>query len=171
MTSPPTSIKVLVLPQEHKSNFRHEILKTVATEIKPISQFATDGLQLSVMTEGAEEVAESHLVICPGVTGPQPQITRLPNTVQHWKTEGWEKRVALGTTKHHIFFTRSRSGLIPNRHLGYHVSGDVFILKLSDIKYENGLRFYVDMEDNLQHEELLGLVMRFMLYPKDFWDR
>lgn len=167
MTIPPTSFKVLVLPQEHKSKFRHENLNTVATENKPFIQ-PPDDVQISVMTEDTKEAAESQLVICPGVTGPQPKITRLLNTIQHWKTEGWEKRVALGTTKHHVSFTRSRSGLIGSRHLGYQVLGDVFILKLSDTKDEQSLSFYVDIEDNLEHEELLDLVMRITLDPKTF---
>ena len=171
MTAPPTSLKVLVLPQERRSKFRHETVQTVATEIKPFVQEPHFDLYSSIMTEDAKEAAESHLVTCPGVTGPQPKVARLPNTIQHWKIEGWEKRVAHGTTKHHVFFTRSRRGLIVKRHLGYQVSGDVFILKLSDTKDENGLRFYVDMEDNLEHEELLELVMRVTLDPKTFEER
>lgn len=53
-----------------------------------------------------------------------------------------------GTAKFHVFFTRSKSGLRPNPHVGNRVGGDVFILKVSDTDEvdQYGNNFYVDME-------------------------
>ena len=75
----------------------------------------------------------------------------------------------MGDDKYHVLFTTyPDSKLTENRHLKGKVRGDAFVLKLSDKKDGNGLRYYVDCElleldrgDGLW-EDLAGKVERFM---------
>ena len=81
----------------------------------------------------------------------QPDINFLPDTKRHghWNDTAWNNRCVIGTDKIHIFFTRSKSGLNPNPHVGNRVSGDIFILKVSDAGTvdQYGKSFYVDLKE------------------------
>ena len=80
----------------------------------------------------------------------QPDINFLPDTNRHgyWDEEAWNHRCVTGTAKFHLFFTRSKSGLSPNPRVGNRVSGDMFILEVSDTDKRDryGKNFYVDMK-------------------------
>ena len=160
MAVPPTSIKVLILPADETKEIGYETLETVETAIKPPRS------KPRVLAPGFW-VAQSiwtpfHLIMHGSEIGPQPNISLLPDTRgQYWNDEAWEKRGALGTAKYHIFFTRSRSGLRENAHVENTVSGDVFVLKVSDTEDVNGRRYYVDLEPDIPEKEL-GYLKRLM---------
>ena len=144
MAIAPTSIKALVLPAGD-SDTRYDIIKTVRTEIKP-------PLSRPLIFAPIFKVLQMVFSICHMIRTyddnvPQPNVSLLPDVRDRWDDEAWEERAVLGTRRYHIFFTRSRSEFLEhNRHTRYSTWGDVFILKLSDAKDENGRRFYVDLE-------------------------
>ena len=49
-----------------------------------------------------------------------------------------------GLPLRHCFFTMHTDNLERNEHIGYQMSGDVFVLRVSDSLDENGRAFYVD---------------------------
>ena len=87
---------------------------------------------------------------------PQPLIRRLPDVKGHWPAEAWDKRAVLGCHDWHILFTTHTSGdLKTNPHVGHCVSGDVFLLWISDTKTQ-GLKFYVDVKPEVFDQDWLG---------------
>ena len=90
---------------------------------------------------------------------PQPQIRLLPEVKGHWPAEAWEKRAVLGRDYWHILFTTHTSGdLKTNPHVGHCVSGDVFVLWISDTETAGGLKFYVDVKPEIFDQHWLGSV-------------
>ena len=160
MAVPPTSIKVLVLPTDKTKEIGYKTLETVETATKPPR---SKPRVLALVIKVAQSlVAPLHLIRHGSETGPQPNISLLPDTRgQYWNDEAWERRCAFGTAKHHIFFTRSKSGLRENAHVENLASGDVFVLKVSDTEDVNGRRYYVDLEPDIT-EEQLGYLKRLM---------
>lgn len=80
---------------------------------------------------------------------PQPNVDLLPDTRgKYWPAEAWEKRAAWELLDdiplRHFFFTKHTDNLTENKNLENRVSGDVFVLRVSDAIDENGRRFYVD---------------------------
>ncbi|CAD6592479.1 MAG: hypothetical protein ASARMPREDX12_006151 [Alectoria sarmentosa] len=158
MAAAPTSIKLLVLPEDG-SPARPEELQTVKEDIRT-SNRPTD------LSDSTSKSLDSELAVMAGVhtfynwdNGTlQPNVSLLPDAREkHWHTEAWKQRAVLGTAKHHLFYTRSKSGFVPNPHVGGKVSDDVFVLKLSDTRDEDGRRFYVDLErETMEQEEEVG---------------
>ena len=111
---------------------------------------------------------ETHTIYNPGERPLQPNVSLLPDAREkHWHTEAWKQRAVLGTAKYHIFYTHSKSGFSPNPHVGCDLSGDVFVLKLSDTQDENGRRFYVDLErETMEREEFRELCSTVAQAPR-----
>lgn len=176
MATPPTSIKVYTFPIDGTKP-QLEDLRTIETPIlersypkglRPDNQTVLDALK-----NWAED---NHLVydlpegvqvnFREGILNGryQPNIRLLPDTRTRWKDkewEGWEKRAAVrmeGRMKgHRIFYLRGkREALGLNKHAKEKVSGEMFLLKVSENKDENGQHFYVDV--NLDPEQLEYLV-------------
>ena len=166
MAIAPTSVKVMVLPQD-KREFRYETLQTVRTDIRP-SKTTPDSL--IKMVEIAEQFAKQvNLLYYLNESTPQPNVSLLPDFGKaYWGPEAWEQRGAHGTAKHHIFFTLSNSEeLAPNPNMANIVKGDAFIVKLSDTKDEKERKFYVDLEPgDVKPEEILELIFKVAEYPK-----
>ena len=119
MAAAPTSIKVLVLPEDG-SPARPEELQTVKEDIRT-SNRPTD------LSDPTLKSLDSELAAIAGVhtfynwdDGTlQPNVSLLPDAREkHWHTEAWKQRAVLGTAKHHLFYTRSKSGFVPNPHVG-----------------------------------------------------
>ncbi len=142
MAIAPTSIKVLVIPADG-TRLRYETLGTVKEDIKPATH-ASDSNEIR-LDESSED---SHVVAHSDGTPQQPNISLLPDTrKEHWFPPSWEKRSVVGTSKYHVFFTVHVEDDLPtNKTLDDSVSGDAFVLKLSDTWDEDGLAFCVDME-------------------------
>lgn len=95
----------------------------------------------------------------------QPDICLLPDTRTRWKDgewEGWEKRAVIGMEGHHIFYVRGkREALGLNEHADKTVSGEMFLLRVSDTEDQDGRHFYVDVNQDPEHlddlEDLLSL--------------
>ena len=88
-----------------------------------------------------------------------PYIGLVDTRGKYWSSEAWEKRAVWGLELgpelgaklepdglplRHCFFTMHTENLERNEHVGYQMSGDVFILRVSDTLDENGHAFYVD---------------------------
>ena len=148
MATAPTSIKVLIIPADG-TDFRYETLGTVKEEIKPMTH-ASDSSEFErlCLIRLNERSEDSYEVVHSDGTPRQPKISLLPDTrKKHWSPTAWEKRSVVGTSEYHVFFTAHLGADLPtNKNLDDSVSGDAFVLKLSDIWDENGLAFYVDME-------------------------
>ena len=154
----PKSINVLVLPADG-SDPRLERIETVREELIP-STSPPDNLYLGSTTrktwkELQQDVAVTH-IITHWVGCSQPAVELLPDTRgKHWPVEAWEKRGAWGFETdpeleprgpliRHCFFTMHTENLERNEHVANHVSGDVFVLRVSDTLDENRRGFYVD---------------------------
>ena len=103
----------------------------------------------------------------------QTIIILLPDTtdttIRYWSNEEWTNRAVVGDGRWHVFFTTLLDGdLTENRHVSGKVRGDIFVLRLSDAKDRNGLRYYEDFEerdldwDEELRKELMGKVERFV---------
>ena len=159
----PASINVLVLPADG-SKPRLERIETVKQELIPstfppkklfllgskarefYSEYQQDGARVQIITQW------------PGRS--QPAVDFLPDTRgKYWPAEAWETRAAWalqlerrlavelepdGPPLRHCFFTMHTDNLERNKRVGNQVSGDVFVLRVSDARDENGRRFYVD---------------------------
>ena len=156
------SINVLVLPADG-SDPRLERIETVREGLIP-STSPPDDLYLGSTIrrrwkEFQQDVAITQIFM--HWVGPsQPAVELLPDTrKKHWPAEAWEKRGAWGfeldpkldpkleprgSPLRHCFFTMHTDNLERNEHVANHVSGDVFVLRVSDTLDENGRGFYMD---------------------------
>lgn len=82
----------------------------------------------------------------------QPDIRLLPDTRKYWGNEKWSKRAAIDLHGHHVFYSRQREGPL-NKYANCQVSGEMFLLKLSDTTDGKGKRFYVDFNSNPDADE------------------
>ncbi|KAL9136214.1 MAG: hypothetical protein Q9175_002583 [Cornicularia normoerica] len=72
-----------------------------------------------------------------------------PRRPKQWDDEAWQRHVAIGDAKYHMFCTLATGGrLRPNMNTsnGFLLWGDVFILKVSDDVDRNGRLFYEDID-------------------------
>ena len=167
----PASINVLVLPADG-SDHRFERIETVKEEIIP-STTPPNGLLIG-STLRREEYNENKQdgarvqIITHWLGRSQPAVDLLPDTCgKYWPNEAWETRAAWalelepniafilepnGPPLRHCFFTMHTDNLERNGHVGNHVSGDVFVLRVSDTLDENGRGFYVDEKPELSQE-------------------
>lgn len=164
MPAAPTSIKVYSIPVD-RSDPKLEDLKMIEApilevtnpdEIKPPNQERLDGLKKAAtathlvydLPEGAQECI--HQGIYEGRY--QPNIRLLPDIRTRWEAagwEGWEKRAAIETRGYHVLYSRGKGGPLGlNKHANNQVSGEVFLLKVSNTRDESGRRFYVDANVN-----------------------
>lgn len=158
--SPPKSITVLVVP----ANGAPPDIKTLDTVETDIAAFNTPP-----DLHGMERVVDArlaHMVYHYEDSTCQPNINFLPDLKRHgyWDDEAWKYRCVTGTAKFHFLFTRSTSGLTPNPHVGNRVSGDIFILKVSDIKTKDrdGRNVYVGLNgDDLEPKGVSDLLQTF----------
>ena len=153
MSTVPTSIKVLVLPQDKTSKPHRETVETVATEIRS-SAYDPDRphihipyfgeLHLSRMfrhrlpaavpklsqderDECEKEAATDCVCFSPEHVGAQPNVARPPDVKSRWNgEEAWEKRKVFHTNEYHILSTPADT---EHEHHGYPASGEVFIFK------------------------------------------
>ncbi len=94
----------------------------------------------------------------------QPAISLLPDirATRKWDDEQWNQRAVLqiGTENtYHVFITRSKDRSSPNPVLPV-VSGDVFLLKISDTEDQDGRRFYQDVKDECLLRDLGYMLSR-----------
>lgn len=148
--NPPKSIQVVFVPADGSPR-RYKTLHTVETNIKSPEPPMT---RTALYAQKVACAREAHLIFHQKKSFFQPEsffrpdINFLPDIKGHgyWDDESWNRRCVTGTAEYHLFFTRSSSGLRPNPHAYDRVSGDIFILKVSDTKDSRGKHFYVDME-------------------------
>ena len=142
MATAPTSIQVLVLPADG-SGLKYKTFETVRVEIKPpyYPEEIYDG-RLCAMN-----AAMLHMV-GQGFHPAQPDISFLPKIGEdHWPAAAWEKRGVVGYPSWHMLFTmHTQHDLKTNPYVGDQVSGDVFILWISDTEDADGRNFYVDLK-------------------------
>ena len=154
MATAPTSIQVLVLPADG-SELEVKTFGTVREEVKPPyypEEFYDDTPESreSINKGGhlwAMNAAMLHMVV-KGCHPAQPDISLLPKIGEdHWPAAAWEKRGVVGYPSWHMFFTmHTQDDLKTNPYVGHQVSGDVFVLWISDTEDADGRRFYVDLE-------------------------
>ena len=161
-TAPSASINVLVLPADG-SDPRFERIETVKEELLP-STGPPDDLRLGSTlryecNDFQQDAARTH-IFTHWLGRSQPAVDLLPDARgKYWPAEAWEKRAAWGleltpelwlelepdrTPLGHCLFTMHTDSLERNEHVGNHVSGDVFVLRVSYTLDENRRRFYVD---------------------------
>ena len=158
----PSSINDLVLPADG-SDPRLKRIETVKEELIP-STGPPDSLWLGSTlryecNDFQQDAARIH-IFTHWLGRSQPAVDLLPDARgKYWPAEAWEKRAAWGLELRpdlvlelepdgpplrHCLFTMHTDNLERNEHVGNHVSGDVFILRVSDTLDENRRRFYVD---------------------------
>ena len=156
----PASINVLVLPADG-SDPRLERIETVKEVLKPSIAppnrlFLGSTIRLSWAGLEAEQGRSQIFTHWAG--HPQPDVDLLPDTRgKYWPAEAWEKRAMCplaGGVLRHCFYTTHTDNLKRNPHVEDAVSGDVFILRVSDIR--NGRGFYVDMKPEELSPELVA---------------
>lgn len=170
MTAAPTSIQVLVIPADG-SKYRYRSLETVRMDIKPpppIPHYSSE----AEADLGLELFTAIHQVFHYHYRAPQPNVSLLPDARKYtWDEEAWRKRAVYGTQKLHIFFTHSTRENTLNFHFGSAISGDAFLLKLSESKDEHGRKFYENLEPkNWTEQKLYGLIRGVTMMPKLYTD-
>ena len=91
----------------------------------------------------------------------RPTTKRLLPSIATWGDEGWKKRAIFGTNSHHIFYTKAREPLIPNKHVGGRVSGDIVVAEVAKGANENEW-FYKDIESYWMKDRfLMNIVLSF----------
>ena len=159
----PASINVLVLPADG-SKPRLERIETVKQEVirstyPPKKLFLLGSEARDFYSEYQQDGARVQ-IITQWLGYSQPAVDFLPDTRgKYWPAEAWEKRAAWaleleprlalelmpdGPPLRHCFFTMHTDNLERNKRVGNQVSGDVFVVRVSDARDENGRRFYVD---------------------------
>lgn len=159
----PASINVLVLPADG-SKPRLERIETVKQELiqstyPPNKLFLLGSRARDDYSEHKQDGADVQ-IITQWLGHSQPAVDLLPDTrSKYWPAEAWEARAAWalkleprlalelepdGPPLRHCFFTMHTDNLERNKRVGNHVWGDVFVLRVSDARDENGRRFYVD---------------------------
>ena len=161
MAAAPTSIQVLVIPADG-SEYRYEPLE--AAQMEWCSEAEEDLHHDSKNT--------THLVLHYHKHASQPNVSLLPDARKYtWDDEAWKKCSVVATPKLHMFFTYLTRENTPNPHFRSAVSGDVFVLKLSDTKDEHGQKFYVILEpEDWTEKEVQRLIHRISLNPNYYID-
>lgn len=158
-------IKVLVVPADG-TPLVVKSLHTVETDIAAFTAPPTMPIDLyNHMVIGARH---AHMIYHYEERACQPDIKFLPDIKRlgSWDDEAWNHRRVAGTANFHLFFTRSKSGLEKNPHVGNRELGDMFILKVSDTTDLHGKHFYVDIvKDELFREATVDLLWHLPL-PK-----
>lgn len=176
----PTSFKVCVIPTDGGDPFPKElqtihadVLKDNRENLKPhyenierLNAIDTmDGWDHLVFYVAESFPKDSEEGVCKGRYDDRriengfskPDVRLLPDTRSMWPDAGWEKRAALAIRGYHLFYTRAKGGLLaPNQHSSGQVSGEMFLLRVSDSEDNYGKRFYVDAY--LQVEEVRDMI-------------
>ena len=157
MSTAPTSVVGLVLPADGTESYCKKV-GTVKEEILP--RFGP--LRTTKFIERDARALAADAIFMSGKCSYQPDISLLPNIKEHWPGEAWDKRaVARPSSNHHLFYTQHKENLQTNPHLQDIMSGDAIILKVSDEKDKDGLRFYVDITDtSTDLEKLVSKIPR-----------
>ena len=163
MADPPTFIQVYTFPEDGGKPYL-EGFRTIKTPILgpcyPYGLRRSSRLRLEFL---GTKAAEDHLIydLPEGIQSEphdvykgryQPDIHLLPDVGHFWNIlsyRGWGKRAAVALKGYHLFYLRDRG--VPrdmdwNRHVGYRVSGKMFLLKVSNARDKTGRRFYVDVD-------------------------
>ena len=160
----PASINVLVLPADG-SDPRLERIETVKEELIPSTSppknvFLGPIFRLYWEASRANHGREQIFTHWGGL--PQPDVDRLPDTRgKYWPVEAWDKRAMCllgGGRLRHCFFTSHTENLKSNPHVKDRVSGDVFILRVSDLSIGRG--FYVDTKPEELSQELVDSICK-----------
>ena len=180
MPTVPTSIRIARLPQQpaHKSDLRcptepiaFEALDTVNVETGPKSTFPVVTAFEIIAYQMLRCIDDDTMRYDAAKRQFRPTIRLQPDTARYWSRDAWGNRAVVGDERYHVLFTTSSSSsdegeVTENRHMKGKVSGDVFVLRLSEERDADGRRFYVDLEEEDRGyrlwEYLAGMVERFV---------
>ena len=153
MASPP--IQAIVFSPNGSPHI--EPLKTPHTPISPPPDSTTSDLERqAAANNGDASKISSSVLHSDGDYFGQPNVHLLPAmTPDYWpSSHAWQQRVVLRMRgHHHLFFTRAEEAdLVQNEHFDGLVSGDVVMLKFSDLANEDGTWSYENILPNATEE-------------------
>ena len=166
MPKAPASIGVLVYPTDGRLEYIDN-LGTIKVDNLEWSSSATLNAPYDLLQSLEEELLEDldsanvwkagdAMVYCDDKHQLEPKVTLQPDTGTYWSrsSTAWKDRSVLGNIKYHAFFTTSSDpALNVNSCVSPDLRGEVFLLKLSNMVDENGLRFYVDFPQATSQSE------------------
>lgn len=120
--------------------------------LKLVDLSATPAISLDAMsrdaTSGKTSTAIPSVIYKGNERFGQPNVRLLPDPskTSHWSTSAWKNRAVIETQNYHILYTQAKEdNPIPNTWLHDLVSGDAFLLRLSDTAGQDGTWSYQDI--------------------------
>ena len=96
-----------------------------------------------------------------------------PSKTGHWSTSAWEYRAVIETQHYHVLFSRTKEdNSLPNSWISCLISGDAFLLRLSDTVGQDGTWSYRDItipDDGSESEEKRICQFLYKLMFFDTW--